>query len=352
MSCEQTSAVEALQDGRLAAGQAEAMRVHLAGCAECTAELRRLDDLKVALRGLTETDAPAARVLAGRRRLLEAAAGAGERRRLVRGASVALAAAAAIVLFGIGSWRGKTPALPAAAPGFEVSVTPLAGARWSRVSATALETLSLDDGGLGVTVRRHDARHRLLVELPDGELEDVGTVFSVRVAAGRTEEVTVREGVVALRLRGRAEQRLAAGESYHASEPAGVASGSVAPAPSGAAASSDVVTPVEHSAAGGRASRTSTRAGDEPATCPEASLFQDGVQAFRRGDYASAAGTLDRFAAACPHTGHAEDAAYLRMVALARAGRPDEARVQALAYLKRFPNGFRRKEAERLAGTE
>ncbi|HTQ05649.1 MAG TPA: hypothetical protein VMI54_17425, partial [Polyangiaceae bacterium] len=98
--------------------------------------------------------------------------------------------------------------------------------------------------------------------------------------------------------------------------------------------------------------RASARPADEADACADAALFQTGVQAFKSGDYASAASTLGRFSASCVHSGHAEDATYLRMVALARAGANDEARAQALAYLKRFPNGFRRKEAARVAGVE
>jgi ferric-dicitrate binding protein FerR (iron transport regulator) len=41
----------------------------------------------------------------------------------------------------------------------------------------------------------------LLVKLPDGELEDVGTTFSVLAENRRTARVSVEEGRVVLRLR-------------------------------------------------------------------------------------------------------------------------------------------------------
>lgn len=359
MTCARVGSVEAHRDGRLSSEQAGAMAVHLAECPACAAEMKRLAGVTAALSTLTEAEADANRVLAGRRRLLAAAERDGDRRRSAHSAVVvvtAVAAALAIGVFGAGMWRGKargtSSAAPVAGAGFEVSVTPLGAARWSRASSVARETLTLDDGGLRVAVTRHDAGHRVLVELPDGELEDVGTVFSVRVSAGTTREVDVMEGVVALRLRGSSERRLAAGESYRASEPErGAASDATATSARGVGEQAESAASAEQVVLG-RAPRTGTHEGQPPDSCAEASLFQDGVEAFRHGDYMSAANTLARFSGACAHSGHAEDAAYLRMVALARAGHTDEARTQALAYLKRFPTGFRRKEAERLAGAE
>jgi hypothetical protein len=45
----------------------------------------------------------------------------------------------------------------------------------------------------------------------------------------------------------------------------------------------------------------------------------------------------------------AEDAAYLRIIALQRLGAGGETRRAAETYLQRFPTGFRRAEVERLA---
>ena len=44
-----------------------------------------------------------------------------------------------------------------------------------------------------------------------------------------------------------------------------------------------------------------------------------------------------------------EDLTYLRIVALVRAGRVDQARLEARSYLSKFPHAFRRIEIERLA---
>ena len=44
-----------------------------------------------------------------------------------------------------------------------------------------------------------------------------------------------------------------------------------------------------------------------------------------------------------------EDLVYLRVLALLRDGRKGEAHLLAEDYLRRFPNGFRRPEIERIA---
>jgi len=45
----------------------------------------------------------------------------------------------------------------------------------------------------------------------------------------------------------------------------------------------------------------------------------------------------------------AEDEAYLRVVALLREGRHEEAKVAARGYVARFPSGLRRREMDRVA---
>ena len=46
---------------------------------------------------------------------------------------------------------------------------------------------------------------RLLVILPDGELEDIGTTFTVSAADDQTNRVVVKEGSVLLRVLRRVE---------------------------------------------------------------------------------------------------------------------------------------------------
>jgi hypothetical protein len=59
---------------------------------------------------------------------------------------------------------------------------------------------------------------RFLLTLPDGDLEVRGTRFVVSVESARTQSVDVAEGTVALRLRGRKEMLLTAGERWPSDE--------------------------------------------------------------------------------------------------------------------------------------
>jgi hypothetical protein len=269
------------------------------------------------------------------------------------GATLALAAGVAFFIArpsavepGHGSPGG--PSALASGPGeLGVRVTPGPETRWSQKSRGPREIVSLAAGSLDISVDRAGSARRLLVELPDGELEDEGTVFSVTVAREHTQKVSVSQGKVALRLVGQPERHLTAGETFEAPTPSVQATGdSAAPAADAAHATT---TRHPESAPGGPASNGhAPKSGVEADACPGAPRFEDCVDTFKRGEYAAAAEALGRYTATCGR--HAEDATYLRMVSLARAGRTGEAATAARSYLARFPEGFRRKEAERLAG--
>ncbi len=66
----------------------------------------------------------------------------------------------------------------------------------------------------------------------------------------------------------------------------------------------------------------------------------------RRGDYGAAADRLDAFSRSHPDDDRAEDAAFLVIVAMERAGRRAEAAAAARRYVARYPSGYRRDEAE------
>src|SRR5262249_55207054 len=63
-------------------------------------------------------------------------------------------------------------------------------AKWSRQAEKQLETIRLESGALAIRVYHAVAPRRLLVILPDGELEDIGTTFSVSADAGHTTHVS------------------------------------------------------------------------------------------------------------------------------------------------------------------
>jgi TolA-binding protein len=183
--------------------------------------------------------------------------------------------------------------------------------------------IRLDDGTLHVGVTHGASEKRLVFLVPDGTIQDLGTTFSVTVAKGRTRAVSVSEGRVALRLRGRATIQIAAGGSWEA--PPGPSSNEHREVAASASAHGEVPT----------------------AGCSEDAIWTDAMSSFHADRYAEAAAAFETFVAKCPDDRRSEDAAYLRMVALARAGRQEEARAAAHRYLMRYPHGFRRQESQR-----
>jgi TolA-binding protein len=80
-----------------------------------------------------------------------------------------------------------------------------------------------------------------------------------------------------------------------------------------------------------------------------ARLLAEGIERIEKGDYTAAAERLRAFQRARPADARAEDAAFLEILALQRAGRNDEAIAVARAYLVAHPDGYRRAEAEAIA---
>ena len=73
------------------------------------------------------------------------------------------------------------------------------------------------------------------------------------------------------------------------------------------------------------------------------------MAALNSGAHGEAAAAFGRFLAKHPRDPRAEDAAYLRIIALQRSGDTGAMKDAALTYLRRYPKGFRRAEAERLS---
>lgn len=325
--CARTWEVEAARDGRLSARDVDSLMRHLAGCQSCQRRRARLDSLAAVLRDLPPLaeDALAARRARHRlfaeadRVLLQPTAKHRSSRWLVAGAG-ALAAAAVVISF-LGATRfTPSPSAPvAAAPVTEtlqIEVEAGEGAIWRKTRIGSQVRLELDSGEIRARIGERRPGQSLVIHLPDGEIEDLGTVLTVRVEQGRTRDVHVFEGRVRLRLAGRAPLELGAGHQWDA-EPQSK------PDPAQSCA------PV----------RPPNTLGPRPFTP-------------RQGNH-HAVGNVTASGQARPintapvpssqRTGQ-EDAAYLRVVDLVRAHRLDEARVAAKDYLLRFPEGFRREE--------
>jgi outer membrane protein assembly factor BamD (BamD/ComL family) len=73
------------------------------------------------------------------------------------------------------------------------------------------------------------------------------------------------------------------------------------------------------------------------------------MSALDAGKHREAAAAFTRFLRRHPADRRAEDAAYLRVIALQRLGAREDTRRAAQEYLRRHPTGFRRAEVERLS---
>lgn len=345
-SCPRLFEVEALRDGRLSGAELTRFQSHLGLCAVCAHEAQTLQTLAESLRSPeSRPSADELHVRRERTRLL-AAFDAGLMPKPHGKAKPILVSAVALVAFAVlGAlafvlWPARSgtpvPIATVAGPPEPVLIRADSSARWSKRVEAQLETVVLESGALAIRVDHTVSQRRLLVILPDGELEDIGTTFSVSAAAGHTTRVTVQDGSVVLRLHGKPPLVLGAGEAWSPpAEPAGV------PAP---------VTPPAAPAAHVKAARAAAPAAsvEQPEVDPSAD-FRVAMSAFNGGDPARAAALFSAFLAQYPRDAHAEDAAYLRILALQRAGNSAATQQAARDYLSRYPRGFRHAEAEALA---
>jgi hypothetical protein len=303
-SCDRAWEVEAVRDGRLVGQARERALDHRLECASCAADARYVEELATRLRASDVPEHDEAAVQGLRRRVLAAVDGTHVRRartRPRRGVYMLLVGAAALAGI-VGVARRSTP--HDVAPVTTVDVEPGEGVRFTRTTENDVERIDLVDGSLHLRVSRRPGGRRVIVKVPDGEIEDTGTVFSVVVIAGHTERIAVEEGAVVARLTGRSAFDVGAGSTWNRA-----------------------VTPAELSTAppSGWAPADTARPTARPA--------------------AAAAATTARTAIASD----AEDTAYLRVLRLQREGHETEARAAASAYVHDFPNGFRREEMSRVA---
>jgi TolA-binding protein len=355
--CDRYWEIDALREGKLGEGDADAFERHASACEVCSAAVARdarLRTLAASIAGVGPNDLDLRRT---RARVLRDVA---NRRPQAWRAPVVIAASCAaavvIALSWIGSRRAPLAHLPPPAvapvaagsgpepPPPEPAATTLAGtvlsadgARWFRTRDAGVERIRLEEGTLRLSVRHQTAAERFVVELPDGELEVRGTTFTVSASATATARVAVEGGVVALRIRGLpAEILLQAGESWSA------AATKVPPRAAPAAVSS---------AGGGRvrpsaAVATSTAIGaPAPSEDEGAEAYAGAIVQWQRHDYAAAAGAFHAFILSHPSASQVEDASFLEAAALARAGRSDAAALAAEDHLARFPSSFHRREA-------
>lgn len=373
--CPRLFEVEALRDGRLTGVERSSFERHLTTCATCSREEAELEALARSLRAHAPNELDELHLRRERTRLLAAFDRDAVNLRPTpkagrRTFALAVSAALAATLLVFWKIRSSQPA----SKGADAVIRPNDGAQWSRRIEGDREQIHLRKGALWIQVRHSFRERSLIVLLPDGELEDTGTTFAVSVADGRTVRVTVEEGSVALRIRGRAPIAISAGQEW-------------AEAPPGLGASTTAATSSAHFPAGepnARAESADASSSSSPASraptsvhslqsttapsggptstvsAPVASAaratqreaadeFREAVLTLRRGDNADAALKFARIASRHPRDSHAEDAAYLRVIALRRAGDDNGMKDAAADYLRRYPNGFRRSEIETIS---
>jgi TolA-binding protein len=258
--------------------------------------------------------------------------------------------------------RAPVATVTAPAPTYRLSAT--SGTRWRILESGAALRLRLDIGDVELQVDKLSAGQRFVLELPDGEVEVVGTRFRAVASALGTEQVRVSEGRVALRLARRAPLSLAAGESWERSteekdegrevKPAAPGADVRAQSPAGAAADSASVV------ARGQRSKHSTGSQPRPSSSAAADAveaaqragagadFAQAMAAFDAGDYGRAEGAFLGFERRHSGDARCEDATFLRAVARARRGDTAGARAIAREYLERYPRGLRVQEAKQL----
>jgi len=319
--CDRAWQVEAVRDGRLSGADVATLASHLTGCSSCLSEQRELDALasdlrargagvdEVALRRLRHTTLEKANALMT----------ASSVRPWTRRATAWSAAACLLLTVAANTlWFVRNDS---SGPHSAVSVIADHEAKWQRSLDPHVERVDLSSGTLLFRVARKPSAPRLVVRVPDGVIEDLGTVFSVSVRDGATTEIVVREGSVMFFRRGDSALLLRAGTSWTPPQ---------SPVPEQAPAS------------------VSQR---QPATVEAPAALPNGVPSSRQERRGARPHRASRLTVHPAHelSGNGEDAAYLNLLVLVREGHRDEARRAASAYLEAFPLGFRRIEVARVA---
>ena len=347
--CSMALLVEAKRDGRLHDRELSSIDRHLATCASCAELARALDHVRVLLRAPTPEPTPL-EVQRGRLRLLREAALPSSSSATVKGrgrpllaCALAIVATAALVV-GLprrsiepGNTVTQVASTSTSVPVRTVTtVVPEGEARFVRATDGGTEIVTLEEGAIDLSVRHLSAGERFLVKTSDAEVEVRGTVFRVEAADNRLQNVAVVEGKVEVRFRGGAFL-LGPDERWDRpvdARPTALPSVPVIAVP----ASPPLVASAKHGAPSPRPA--------ESAKAPADDAFVEGMGMMERGDYGAAARHLDAFSKSNAGDDRAEDAAFLVILALQRAGRSAEAVAAARRYLGAYPAGYRRAEAQ------
>ena len=225
----------------------------------------------------------------------------------------------------------------------------------SVVEQSATRRFALRHGAVRAQVAHLHDGERFLIATDDAEIEVHGTVFRVALADGdpgcedgRRTRVSVTEGIVSVRAGGR-ETLVAAGDTWPA------CARTAAPAPIVAPAPAPHARPLAAALAGGGRRQLPT-VQTLPAPSHQTAglslandLFAAAVRAKREHRTDEALRLFARLLEVAPDGPLAEGATAQKMKLLATRD-PEAGRRAAADYLARYPDGFARDDARRLAG--
>jgi FecR protein len=346
-ACSRMWQVEAVHDGRLRGKDLESALRHQATCAECTETAREIRALARQISSLPERHRDPLTTRRARQHLIAALnesvidpVRSNLSWRVALGFGLAATVAAGAWLIAV---HPSARVSPTEAVTSIVDVDAQPGARWSEHADREIDLLDLISGAASFKVHPHEGR-RVVIRLPDGEIEDLGTVFEVRVAAQHTEHVAVSEGLVSVRLRGRPEFSLSAGNAWDSEPSAPTPSVALAPATGPAMAGDPArIGGADQTRLAASAPSSSSQARRQRISDAEARAEKVAPKESEKDASTSAEPGPDTLST------KAEDDAYLGIVELLREAKYTQARAEAKSYLLRFPNGFRRVEVLNIA---
>jgi TolA-binding protein len=361
--CPHASLVEALHDGRLGPAEEASTRRHLATCSSCATQLADMDRLRESLGDTPPVDPMHHR--RARLALLRAASSDAP----PRPRRLALVLAMGALAVGPAVWAATAHfrAPVAVISPQETVVRPAPAAVFQRAKGPRSDVVTLTNGALDVEVPPLSAAEPFILQTQDARLETEGATLRLEAHDGKLLQIAVSLGQIRLTRAG-TSVLLAAGGAWSAEPPAAssppLPSALPALAPSGLDSGSPSPRPLAPPTACAARSASNPPAVNPPAVNPPAVNppavnppedsssrdFSEGMEALARGDAAQAAARFDRFRQQHPADARADDAAYLRAIALQRAGRRTEAAAVAREYLATHPRGAHREQAKKIAG--
>ena len=263
--------------------------------------------------------------------------------------SVAVLAAVAVVALWLGHRRHEPPINELRRARSHASLSPAVGTRYAIVAPRPREAVRLWEGALTLEVDPLGPGERFVVEIGDGEVEVRGTKFAVVARADRLVRVEVTRGRVEVRPRGAAPVVLEAGQAWIATPERAQerATGAAAPA---ITLPPPMRAPPPRRRVAQRASTDLERmARPTRSEAQQEAQYDDAWDALRAHDYQKAADGFGRVLNHAPAAPLADEAAFWRATALARAN--DPAAVSAFRQmLDAYPRSPRRGEASTILG--